>query len=50
MGSTVKGKNLLPRVDLLELIPFQKGPGEQESKQKVTKVVLLLKITVLVWF
>ena len=40
-GSTLKGKNLLPlgaNSFLLEKTPFQKGPGLQESEQKVTKV------------
>ena len=35
-GSTLKGKNLLPRGAnsfLLEETPFQKGLGVQESKQ-----------------
>ena len=41
-GSTLRRQNLLPicgfRVD-----PFQKGTDVQESKQKVTKVISLMK-------
>ena len=44
--STLKGKNLLPlgaNSFLLEWTLFQKGLGEQECKQEVTKVVSLVK-------
>ena len=44
-GSILKGKNLLPMGAnnfLLEKIPCQKGPGVQESKMEVTKVVSLV--------
>ena len=45
-GSAPEGKNLLPlgaNSFLLEQIPFQKGINVQENKQKVTKVVSLVK-------
>ena len=45
-GSTLKGKNLLPKGAnsyLLEQTLFLKGLDTRKSKQKVTKVVFLLK-------
>ena len=45
MGSTLKGKNLLPRGAnsfLLEIIPFQEVLDVQESIQDVTKMVSLV--------
>ena len=46
-GSTPKGKNLLPmgaNSFLLEQIHLQKGLVEQKSKQKIMKVVSLVKM------
>ena len=45
-GSILKGKNLLPQGAnsfLLELTPFQKGLGVQETKQELTKTVSLVQ-------
>ena len=46
MGSTLKGKNLLPLGPdsfLLEQTPFWKGLRVQKSKQEVAKVVSLVQ-------
>ena len=46
MGSTIKGKNLLPmgaNSFFLESTPFQKVYGMQESIQEVAEVVSLMK-------
>ena len=45
--SILEGKNLLPKGAnsfLLELTLIQEGPGVQESKQAVTKIVCFVKI------
>ena len=46
MGSTLKGKNLLPlgaNSFLVEESPFQKGFVVQTNKQEVSKIVSLVK-------
>ena len=45
-GSTLKGKNLLPKGAssvLIDLIPFENAHEMQESKQEVTKIISLEK-------